>query len=394
MKTINGIKNGNILNISIDGKLHKKNCGSIQEANELYKLVLKAKADPTDENVKAIRVYLNEKTRVALLAGLESDLETGEVYMEGFNTPIPNTLVDIIKEYHENDYPMEAIINFWKLLMDNNDTRVREDLFDFITAHDFVLTDAGYMITYKAVNVVKEDGVNSDIAEFISRQYLHIKKNWKCSPNKYVAYKTIENILKITKSKTAKKWLKKKDSDVVVLGKVGDLFDNLFNLENNDNNTPLYTDMHTRKMSIKLGEPVRQARIECDANPRIDCSNGLHVGATKYVENFAGGSNAVLVCYVNPAHVVAVPEYDHSKMRVCEYFPFAIANFENNKIDIIEQSYFESDYCEYEIDELEERLKLLKENEKPIESAINAVKDVRPMSELKKIIENRLVDIS
>ena len=395
MKNINGVKIGNVVNVSINGKLHKKNCGSTEEANELFRLVLTAKADPTDDNVKAIRAYLNEKTRIALLAGLETDLESGEVYLAGFNTPLPMTLVDVIKEYYENDYPLDAIINFWKLLMDNTDIRVREDLFDFITTHDFVLTDAGYMVVYKAVHVIKDDNVDTEVAEFVSRQYLHIKKDWKCSPNKYVAYKTLESDeLKITKQKTAKKWLKKKESGVVVLGKIGELFDSIFTADEiEDNNVPTYTDMHTHEMSIKLGEPVRQARKECDADPRKDCSNGLHVGATSYVERFAGGSGVVLVCYVNPAHVVAVPEYDHSKMRVCEYFPFAIANYEDNKIDVIEQAYFESDYCEYEIDELEKRLELLQKNEKPIETAINAEEDIRPMSELKKIIESRLIDI-
>ena len=96
-------------------------------------------------------------------------------------------------------------------------------------------------------------------------------------------------------------------------------------------------------MVINLGEVVWQERDLCDADPRNSCSNGLHVGATDYVQRFANGSSLILVCYVNPANVVAVPNHDHSKMRVSEYFPFAVAKFEDRKIDIIEQSYFESD---------------------------------------------------
>ena len=80
MKNINAVKQGTTINISIDGKLHKKNCGSPSEANELFKAVLKAKENPTDENIKALRCYLNEKLRVALIAGLESDPESGEVF--------------------------------------------------------------------------------------------------------------------------------------------------------------------------------------------------------------------------------------------------------------------------------------------------------------------------
>jgi hypothetical protein len=80
-------------------------------------------------------------------------------------------------------------------------------------------------------------------------------------------------------------------------------------------------------------------------------------------------------------------------MRVSEYFPFAIASYTDRKIDIIEQAYFESDYCEYEIEKLEEQLDKLRAEELPIETAMNAENEERSMSELMKIIESRLLDI-
>ena len=222
-----------------------------------------------------------------------------------------------------------------------------------------------------------------------------MKKNWKCSPNKYVVYKNLEDgEFDITKKETANKW-DEKEKNIEILGKLGELHDAIYNVkeEKTENNVPVYTDMYSQKMDIVLGKPVTQERIECDADPRQDCSNGLHCGATKYVESFAKSNGTVLVCYVNPAHVVAVPQYDHSKMRVCEYFPFAIADYENYKIDIVEQGYFESDYCEYEIEGLEKQVKLIQANELPIETAQEAEEENRPMSELLKIIESRLIDI-
>ncbi len=395
MKNINVIKQGNVVNIGINGKLSRKVCGNVTEADELFQLALKAKDDPSEENILAIRCYLNETTRVGLLAGFETDPETGRVYMAGFNTPVPDTLIEVIKEYHENNYPMDAIVNFWKLLMLNPDTRVRTDLFDFITTHDFVLTDAGYMVVYKAVTDKTEDSDATAFAEFVNRTYLKVKKDWKTGVNKYVVYKDIaNNTWDITKKKTANKW-DEKEKNVEILGKLGELHDSLFTgeVDVNDENTPLFTDMHTRTMNIKLGVPVQQDRKDCDADYRIDCSNGLHVGATKYVESFARGSSKVLVCYVNPANVVAVPQYDHSKMRCCEYFPFALATYENDKIDVIEQAYFESDYCEYETEELEKQIAKIHAEELPIETAQKAEEEVRPMSELLKIIESRLIDI-
>jgi hypothetical protein len=391
---IEAIKVGNVINVFISGKLQKKNCGSPKEANELFKLVLKAKADPSDENIKTIRCYLNEKLRIAFMAGLESDPETGEVYLAGFNTPLPATLIEIVKEYNENGYPLDAIINFWKLLMINPDKRVRTSLFDFITTHDFVLTDKGYMVVYKAVYYKSEKKSERSFQEFVSNQYLHVKKDWSCSPNKYVVYKDNEtDDLAITKIETAESWDGK---NVEVLGKLGDLFNSIFNT-NDDvkvDEGNVYTDMHTRSMKILLGKPVRMERTECDSDPAIDCSYGLHCGATKYVENFAGSASVILACLVNPANVVAVPEYDHSKMRVSEYFPFAFATYENGKIDIIEQAYFENDYCTYEAEELEKQIANVQANELPVETAINAEEEARPMSELMRILETRLFDLN
>ena len=398
MKNIQGIKVGTTVNVSIDGKLKKKICGSIDEANKLFRLVLKAKENPTDEAIKELRCYLNEKTRIAMMAGLETDPDSGEVYLAGFNTPVPLTLVEVVKEYHENGFPLEAIINFWKLLMINPDKRVRESLFDFIKTHDFVLTDKGYMVVYKAV-YRKDDGNNAETAsfeEFVTNQYLHVKKDWKCSPNKYVVYKdNAANVFGITKIETAEGWTDK--TDIEIIGKLGDLFSAIVDKANEDGNEDsktLYTDMHTRSMTIELGVPVRMERKQCDSDPAVDCSYGLHCGATKYVESFGRGDSVVLVCLVNPANVVAVPNYDHSKMRVSEYFPFAFATNTDGKIDIIEQAYFESDYQEYEEAELEQQIAKVKASEKPIETAINAEEEVRPMAELMKILETRLLDIS
>ena len=392
MKNIQGVKIGNMVNLSIDGKLHKKNCGSPKEADELFKAVLKAKENPTDENIKAIRILINEKIRIALMTGIETDVETGEAFLAGFNTPIPETLLNVIKEYHENGYPLDAVINFWKLLMINPDKRVRTSLFDFIKTHDFVLTDKGYMVVYKAVyykNEETDEPVDHTFEEFVSNKYLHVKKEWKCSPNKYVVYKNPQGVLGITKLETAEKL---DLSENEVMGKLGELYTALVINENTEVETTkaMYTDMHTRTMSIELGKPVVMDRKDCNSDPKIDCSYGLHVGSTKYVERFGNGNSTVLACFVNPANVVAVPDYDHSKMRVTEYFPFAKATYENNIIDIIEQAYFEDDYANYEMDELENMIAIVKSNELPVPTAINAEVENRPMSELLKMLEDRV----
>ena len=393
MIQIQAIRVGTTVNISINGKLHKKNCGSPELANQLFNMVLLAKENPSEENLKSIMAFMNENIRVAYLSGLETNVETGDVFLAGFNTPIPKTLLEVINEYYENGYPLDAIINFWKLLMVNPDKRIRERLFDFIKTHDFVLTDKGYMLVYKAVYYKDDKSRDKTLEEFVSNQYLHVKKDWKCSPNKYVVYKTLsDDSYAITKVETVTGW-NEKERGIEILGKLGELFDVLFNTDVEEREV-IYTDMHTRKMEIKMGIPVRIERKECDADFSNECSYGLHVGATKYVEKFGTSSSAVLVCLVNPANVVAVPNYDRSKIRVSEYFPFAVATYDNGKIDTVNQPYFENDYCTFEQEELQKQIDMVKGEEAPFKTAINAPEENRPMSELMNILQSRMQDIS
>ena len=396
---INVVKMGSMINLSVDGKLQKKNCKTPEEANTLFKAILKAKENPTDENIKGFQCLLSDKVRVAMLAGLENDPLTGEVFLAGFNTPVPEVLVDVIKEYHENKYPMDALINFWKLLMINPDKRIRETLFNFIKLHDFSLTDAGYMVVYKAVNFKDKQAQGDKTFEtFISNQVLHVKKDWKCSPKKYAVYKNLENDeYGIAKVEVVANW-DEKAKNIEVLGNLGELFNAIFVsdepvIEPSKTKSIVYTDMYSRKMTIVLGQPVQMIRTECDSDPAVDCSYGLHCGATAYVESFGSGVDAILVCLVNPAHVVAVPNKNGKKMRVSEYFPFAVATYNSGKIDIVEQAYFELDYQEYEINALEALIIKVKAEEIPIATAKKAKAETRPFSELMKILSTRLVDI-
>ena len=151
--------------------------------------------------------------------------------------------------------------------------------------------------------------------------------------------------------------------------------------------------MHTKKMKIRLGEVVVMDRKECNGDPSVECSYGLHVGSTKYVENFANNNSTILSCLVNPANVVAIPKYDNSKIRVSEYYPLALATYIDNKIVIEDQFYFECDYSNYEEAQLNDLIEMVKLNETPIKNAINSEIETRPMGELIKIIKSRLIEI-
>jgi len=348
---------------------------------------------------------LNEKTRFAYLLGFEIDNDTQEVFLEGFNTPVPQKLVDIFKEYHENKYPMTALKNFWSLLMSNPDKRVRTSLFDFIAVHDFSITTNGYFIAYKYVAnnekkkvTKKQVAISTQLKDFVTKQVLHVTKDWKTAPKKYVVYKDLKtDVLFLTKETTAATW-DEKARDIQIMGNLEKLNKSLITepiaipvLAPDVTDEIVFTDRYSYKMHIQLGVPVLQKRGECDSDPGNECSKGLHVGSTRYVQSNASEGDTILVCLVNPANVVSVPSYDKSKIRVCEYFPFAVAKFTNKKIDIIEQKYYESDYKNFEVTELNESIAKIKAEELPYEAAINAEPETRPMSELLKQLETRLV---
>lgn len=80
-----------------------------------------------------------------------------------------------------------------------------------------------------------------------------------------------------------------------------------------------YMDRHSGTIRNKPGDAPSMARGEINPDPNCACGAGLHVGALSYAKEFAGDGH-VVVCRVDPANVVSVPN-DHRamKMRTCRY---------------------------------------------------------------------------
>lgn len=388
---IQAIKINRKLNVWINGTMYSKEFETTSEANTAYHNVIMYK---NNNNADAIHEMFNNRLAIASRCGLSYDIKTDIMYIPGFETPIPNVIVNILDDYISNSFPTKSIINFWNLLMLNPDKSIREKLFDFITKHDFVLTDWGYLVVYKAVFKLVKLSLTDAEQKFIMDKAYIVRNKWRTGLGKYVVFYNENGELSFTKEVT---YSNAERSDWSFVGNLSDLFIkvNEFNDKSADG---VYTDMYTKSMRIVLGEPVREKRDLCDSNHATECSKGLHVGSTKYVQKFSfspgyGMEKRVLICLVNPAHVVAVPDYDNSKMRTCEYFPIAEAEYDNGVINIINQPYFENDYKTFEVDELNNQLELVKKNENPIPIAINSNADERSMKELMAIIQNRLVSI-
>lgn len=219
------------------------------------------------------------------------------VAMKGFESIImPQLLVDKITAFLKAGANIEPLLNFWSLCLLNPNEIARTKLFAYLSHHRFIITPSGYFVTYR---LVKKTG----------------------------------------------------SKDV-------------------------FTDAHTRKFKIKIGEIVSIPRTECDEDGSKECSKGLHVGSpafigvskgegynkergqigTGYVNDNTGNSmlgDQAIIAFVNPAHVVSVPDSDTRKLRCCEYYPFKLTTAEEI-ISVEDANYFvyEADYKKIELEQL------------------------------------------
>lgn len=78
-----------------------------------------------------------------------------------------------------------------------------------------------------------------------------------------------------------------------------------------------YKDCHSGQVDQWTGAYVCMDPKLVDHNRRNECSNGLHVARRGYVSGFSG--DVCVLAKLAPEDVIAVPEYDANKMRVCGY---------------------------------------------------------------------------
>lgn len=108
----------------------------------------------------------------------------------------------------------------------------------------------------------------------------------------------------------------------------------------------VFTDHHSHKFRIKVGEMVTMDRDKCDTVQENTCSTGLHIGGKGWLKrNYFGDTG--LACLINPADVVAVPPLDsYGKLRTCAYLPMEIIHYDEND-DVIPLDVEDGFDCSY-----------------------------------------------
>lgn len=335
-------------------------------------------------------IELNRLNRVIVDGILETD-QTGQRYLPGFSHPISDLLANTMVEYKEKNYPLEAITNFWKLLMLNIDKKIRETLFTFLTHYKFAITDNGYFVAYKVVKLFSEGIADEDFSKFVTERFAKLK-SWKKSPKNYSVLRTNEEgrFKFITVLSDEQELHEQYES-------VGNLDELNTAIQNGSLKQTVYTDKWNGTTRIMLGTPVRKTR-RVEAH-EVECSdNGLHAGSTPYVEGYYNKGNYVLMVLINPAHVIHVPTSDSTKLRTAEYYPYALLEKRDDLLvqqssntfnfTVLDQPYFETDYAAYEKTKIEEDLELIRQEEQ------NKVPKTERDIDYKKILETRLVDLT
>ena len=193
--------------------------------------------------------------------------EEGYVFLKNHSIPLPMDLADAILEAHynpESKYTVDSLVNFWQWAVLNPNDEARNDLFGWFQTGNFSITNNGLVVAYRCV-AIKKKGISSTLTKFIENEFVKIKK-WKKSP-KY--YAVIDG-----KSSYELESLKKNPHCVDEKGFVGVLSELYADLDS-DEAGDVYTDNHTKSMTIKIGEEVSMPRKDCDEVRDNSCSRGL-----------------------------------------------------------------------------------------------------------------------
>jgi hypothetical protein len=365
---------GNTVIAYIDGKQFSKIVASPEEGIELYKYLInvdvknsvevddaiacmsikKTEYENREEEKIAEEVENQEKHNKVLewMSSLESDnfeIRETSFYIKGINISVPEFLVTEFYNRRGSEEDTNSLLAFWKLLSLNPDPRCREDLYRFLIRNDMAVTPSGYFVAYRNVDIKKES--TDDIADFITSSRIKVKGQKK-SPKNYEVWLDVDEepfLLNLKRANT--------DTPLEGLVLVGNL-EAIYQLNKGDTRTSaVYTDNWTRSMTINIGEAVSIPREECDADPDVSCSNGLHLGNKQFMSRNSFGKEG-LICLCNPMHVIAVPYADGKKLRCCEYFPIATAEYDNNgNIIPMDTNTFEYTIQEHTVEQIDKMIK-------------------------------------
>lgn len=262
---------------------------------------------------------------------------------------------------------------FWGWLSLNPIPAARRDALRFIIKNNITIDNNGLLIMYRRV-VSLNNKTDVEFNNFVTSNYLKVKKNKKSPKNFFVTFENDE--YKLTRKE-----------DQENLGSLAELYDQIKDAESN-----IYTDNHTKTKEIRIGHVYREDEDAIDLDNKVACGQGLHVGASEF--GFNGFGDTGVIALVNPMKIRSVPIYDSMKMRVSEMFIAGVYDLQEYKQDVLEGrvASYSSEYCSTSLEELnnaakDKNLGTLAPKKVPLTVTVKEVRDVSKYltSRVKKI---------
>lgn len=173
--------------------------------------------------------------------------------------PVHNSFTELLTRALEagDTKAYTAIAKFGDKLASNPDAHSREQAYDWLSCHKFQITDDGDVVGYKGVQY-DGDGFKSGRKSEVPGKPSAFVNGLPVPPLSYVPQ--------------------------------------------------------------KLGDVVSMPRSEVSNDPNQTCSRGLHISTRSYAESWGGPNGTVVTVFVNPAHIVSVPNHAGAeKVRVHRY---------------------------------------------------------------------------
>lgn len=256
----------------------------------------------------------------------------GKVTLVPFNSvPMPQKLVDKIKDFLTRGQDLKPLINFWKLCLLNPNPIARTKLFDYLTLHNLIITPNGYFITYRMVKTTDDPGV-----------YTHVHNG---TPRLYYRVGEVAKLDRATQC-------------------------------DEDGNRDCSRGIHfgsPRFIGI-VAEPGSKSKTSLEEGTTVGQGYGTKIVTTKaaHPDSYGTGydrrdttqkfdnsfGNQATLWLINPMHVVSIPFSDTRKMRACEGYFAKLTTPEEVIEHVIDPDYllFDDNYKQYEEEELNKML--------------------------------------
>lgn len=267
-----------------------------------------------EKEKKEIEDIQKIKTRMKVLKTCSDfKIENDSVYLVGVDRSMPKLLVErflsLISDYKTQKElnkceEYNSLKKFWLKCCLNPNAQSAEDLYKFLSHHQFKIDSHGNFYAYR--RVVSRGVENKNLIDFITNSYNKVKAVWKKSPNNYYVILEDDGSYSISLDN-------RPDGITKVVGNLTELYLGLPNMSGNS-----YTSSHTGQEDYKAGTVISMPRYAGDDNNNISCSKGFHAASKAY--NYSGFGDTPILVIVNPMDVLAVPIGEVGKLRTCRWF--------------------------------------------------------------------------